>query len=319
LKFFQNTLFIAGREGNMYRQMGVAGMDSILKEKVPQGLDWKCVAYRNETHYSTNFKGFWDGLKFSYGGFYASGGGYITSRKIVIKPKTGIVLRDEPFKLISYNLMADTYLHYTTDGSQPNLSSPALSGDETPITLRKDSKIIVKSISVRKEYNRIDSAYFIVGDVFKSIPKPKNAKPGGLHYSYYEGTWDSIPVVKHLKPVQKGLADESFDVTKLDSRRDFICIMKGYLKINQKGYYILEMGGGNHHTKVYLNNQLILGQHFIIGEGEMYLAPLEAGFYPFRIEYFHKTGGEKLVPIYIKPEGDEDYAIPPDMLYNDSN
>lgn len=34
------------------------------------------------------------------------------------------VLSNRPFKLICYNLAADAYLHYTTDGTVPGISSP---------------------------------------------------------------------------------------------------------------------------------------------------------------------------------------------------
>ncbi len=315
-KALHNTLYIAGREGNAYKEMGVSAVDSVLRRKGPEGLEWTCVAYRNETHYSTNFKGFWDGLKFSYGGFYASMGGYPTSRKIAIKPKRGIVLEDVPFKLICYNLMADKYLHFTTDGTEPALSSPTLAGDETPISLASDSKIIVKSIGVRSQYNKIDSAGFVVGKTLKSIAEPTKLKQGGLHYAYYEGTWDSLPGFKKDKPVRQGFSEKDFDVNKFATNKNFACIMNGYLKIDQAGYYILEMGGGNDHSRVYLGNRQVLGDHFIRDEGEMYLLPLEAGFYPFRIEYFHKKEEAELVPIYIKPEGIEDFAIPAEMFYS---
>lgn len=309
---FKNTLFLAGRRGNALKEMGVAGMDSVLRKRAPIGLDWKCVAYDNETHYSTNFKGFWEGLKFSYGGFYASTGGYSTSQKIVIKPKRGIALKEVPFQFICYNLMADAYLHYTTDGSEPTVSSPMLSHDETPITISKDSKVIVKSIGVREKYNRKDSAYFVIGNTIPSIPEPKNVKPGGLLYAY----WDSHDGIHKSRPIKKGFADMEFDVNKLGEDRDFACVLTGYLRISKAGYYIIEMGGGNHLSKVYLNNMQVLGNDFVPGEGEMYLVPLEEGFYPLRIEYLHKNGDAPLSPIYLKPEGVEDFSLPSGMLYS---
>ncbi len=312
---FKNTLYIAGRKGNALKEMGVAGMDSVLRKKAPSGLDWKCVAYDNETHYSTNFKGFWDGLKFSYGGFYASTGGYSTSQKIVIKPKRGIVLKGVPFHFICYNLMADTYLHYTTDGSEPTLSSPTLAQDESPISITKDSKVIVKSIGVREKYNRKDSAYFVIGNTIPSITEPKNVKQGGLLYAY----WDSRTDINKRKPIKKGFANKEFDVNKFGREKDFVCILTGYLKISKAGYYIIEMGGGNHLSKVYLSNIQVLGNHFVPDEGEMYLVPLEEGFYPFRIEYVHRKGDAELSPIFLKPEGVEDFSIPSDMLYSNYN
>jgi len=317
LKSLNNTLFIIGREGDFYKLMGIAGIDSILHAKAPVGLDWKCMKYSNETHYSTNFKGFWDGLKFSYGGFYASPGGYYpTSRKIAIKPKRGIVLKDKPFKLICYNLMADTYVHYTTDGTEPTKSSPTLAGDETPLILKNNSKIILKSIGKREEYNRIDSCYFEIGSVFSAILRPKEIKPGGLHYAYYEGEWDTLPNLRKIKPATSGLAGKNFNVNKSSGKKNFACLMDGYIEIDQPGYYIFEMGSGNDYSKVYLGNQLILGNHFVHSDGEAYMMPLEKGFYPFRIEYFHKKGDNDLQPIYLKPENTDDFPIPSEMLYS---
>lgn len=317
-KELHNTLYIAGREGNAYNEMGLAEIDSVLRRKAPKGLDWTCLAYRNETHYSTNFKGFWDGLKFSYGGFYASTGGYPTSRKIAIKPKRGIVRKDVPFNLTCYNLIANRYLHFTTNGTEPTLSSPTLDGDETRISLAMDSKVLVKSIGVRSAYDKLDSACFVVGETFKSIAEPKKVKQGGLYYTCYQSTLDSFPDLKKSKPVKQGIAGKDFDVNKLVTDKNFVCILSGYIKIEQAGYYILEMGNGNDHTRVYLNNQQVLGNHFIRDEGEMYLLPLQAGFYPFRIEYFHKKGEAELVPVYLKPEGKEDFAIPVEMLYSET-
>jgi hypothetical protein len=291
----------------------------VLRRKAPKGLDWTCVAYRNETHYSTNFKGFWDGLKFSYGGFYASTGGYATSRKIAIKPQRGIVLKDVPFNLTCYNLVADRYLHFTTNGMEPTLSSPTLDGDETRISLARNSKVIVKSIGVRSAYNKLDSACFVVVEAFKSITEPKRVKQGGLHYACYQGAWDSFPDLKKSRPVKQGIADKDFDVNKFTADINFACIMTGYIKIEHPGYYILEMGKGNDHSRVFLNDRQVLGNHFIRDEGENYLVPLQAGFYPFRIEYFHKNGEGDLAPIYLKPEGKEDFAIPAEMLFSNMN
>jgi predicted alpha/beta superfamily hydrolase len=316
LTSLNNTLFIAGRKGNAYRDMGIAEMDSILQTKAPSGLNWGCTGYDNETHYSTNFKGFWDGLKFSYGGFYASTGGYMTSRKIAIKPKKGIVHKGTPFNLICYNLAADKYLYYTTDGTIPTSSSQKLAGEETPITLSANSKIIVKSLGVRKEYDRLDSAYFEISTVFSSIPKPREINPGGLNYMYYECEWEKLSDIKKLKPTRTGLADKNFDINKFSKQNSFVCNMEGYIEISKSGHYIFEMGGGNDFSKVYIGDRLVLGKNFVSGDGENFLVPLEKGYYPIRIEYYYKKGGKDLQPIYLKPELINDFPIPVEMLYH---
>ena len=307
-----NSLWIAGREGSAYNYMGTAEMDSLLHIKAPTGLTWRCAKYQGETHYSTQFKGVWDGLKFSYAGFYASEGGYPTSRKIAIKPNRGMVAKNSPFGLICYNVTQGPYIHYTTDDTQPTASSPALTGDETRITLSTSAKIIVKSIGVRPAYDRVDTAYFEVGDALPGIAKPEGIVPGGLNYKYYEGSWDTMPAFAKLKALKAGQAGKDFDLGSLPRQTGFALQMEGYMRIDNPGNYILELGGT--YFRVYINNQLILGGHNT-GNGENYMLPLEKGFYPLRIEYLHKKDTDNLEPLYIKPDGIDDYPVPVEVLY----
>jgi predicted alpha/beta superfamily hydrolase len=313
--YAHNTLFIAGRKGGAFAYMGVAGMDSILRARAPAALDWTCIPFTNETHYSTNFKGFWEGLKFSYGGFYASTGGYNTSRKIYIKPTNGIVLKDKPFTLFSYNLHADRYIHYTTDGSTPDASSPTLQGEETPVVLRADATLHVKSIGKRPAYNREATAHLKTGTVVPASRRPEGIQPGGLHYTYYEGNWSATPDLKKLSPRKSGFADNTFDINQFSKTSSYYLVKEGFLEIAEAGYYIFEMGTGNENTKVYVADQLILGDHFQPGDGENYVLPLEKGFYPYRIVYFHQKDSGPLQDIYLKVPGRDDFPVPPEMQY----
>ena len=69
----KNTLWIASRDGNDYRDMGIAAFDSLLKLKAPGNLSWKIETYPNETHFSAIWKGVYDGLRFSYAKFKING------------------------------------------------------------------------------------------------------------------------------------------------------------------------------------------------------------------------------------------------------
>lgn len=61
-----NTLWISNRDGEPLMGMGVSPFDVHLKSNTPTGLRWKTEAYSNETHFSTIWKGIYDGLKFIY-------------------------------------------------------------------------------------------------------------------------------------------------------------------------------------------------------------------------------------------------------------
>lgn len=307
LKGLHNTLFIANREGAPFHFMGAYGMDSILRAKSPKDLVWTCVKLSNENHFSTNLKGLWDGLKFSYGGYYPAGIGF--------KPLRGIIIKNKPFKLTCYTLLAEKYIAYTIDGTEPTRGSPKLSS-ETSLALPGDATVKIKSFCIREEYDQTVTAYLTAGDVFPSLAKPENVYPGGLHFSYYTGKWDTMPDLKKLKPVSTGVADQNFDVNQFKAAENFVCLMEGYMEIAKDGYYIFEMDNANDDSKVYVGNHLILAPQFEGALGQNFMVPFRKGFYPIRIEYLHKKGKPDLVPVYLKPEGVDDFPIGTEMLYS---
>ena len=314
LQRLHNSLWIAGRIGHAYNEMGIAMMDSILQAKAPEGLDWACQKYPNETHYSTQFKGCWDGLKFSYGGFYASTGGYVASRIIDISPLNGTVVPGVPFTLSSYNLQSAKYIHYTMDGTEPTKASPTLD-ERNKISISAESKIIARSFGIRDEYNKVTTAIFKTSDWFPSVQLPGKAKSGGLHYSYYEGSSDQLSGFKKAKPMKSGVAAKDFELSAFPAQKDFAILLEGYIEIKKDGYYLLSLGG-EEGSKVYLDNNLVLGQHYHQQiRGENYLVPLAKGFHKIEIQYWHKKNGQNLQPVYITPESQDGYPIPPDILY----
>ncbi|WP_167018869.1 alpha/beta hydrolase-fold protein [Chitinophaga sp. Cy-1792] len=312
LGHLQNSLWLAGREGSPFHFMGLAKMDSLLSVKKLAGLSWKRQLYYNETHYSTQFKGLWDGLKFSYGGFYASPHGYLSSRQLLIKPQGGLILKGKPFNLVCSNLADSPYVHYTTDGSVPTAMSPSLSGEQTRLTLHKSTLIRYKSIGVRPEYNREDSAFFELGGVIRAVTPPAGIQPGGLQYRYYEGSWTTLPDLTTLTPVRSGNTGQQFDLSALPPQTGYALAMEGYIKIEKAGYYIFEQSGKD--FRMFLNNRQYLGKH-ITNIGEFYMVPLDKGYHALRIEYLHIKGTDNPQPLYIKPEDADDFPVPLNMLY----
>jgi len=66
IKGIRNTLWISSRDGGAQDEMGISGFNSLLALKASTDLQWKVEAYPNETHFSTIWKGLYDGLKFTY-------------------------------------------------------------------------------------------------------------------------------------------------------------------------------------------------------------------------------------------------------------
>lgn len=307
LKGLQNSLWVAGREGYPYQFMGTAAIDAILRAKAPAELAWTAVPYSNETHFSLLYKGLWDGLKFSYGGYYGK-------RGIELKPMNGIVLKDSPFKLWCYNLLANRYIRYSTDSLEP-ASTAASIAFENKLSFNGTTTFTAKSFAVRDEHDKTTKGTFEIGTTLPAVHKPGGVKAGGLHYSYYEGNWSNLPDFKNLKPTRSGFAGDDFDLTSFPRNTSFSLVLDGYIEIKEEGYYIFELGGDSG-SKVYLGERLLIGDHYKADYGETFMVPLQKGFYSLRVEYLHRKGGSDLVPVYVKPEGQEDFPIPPGMEYS---
>jgi hypothetical protein len=59
-----------------------------------------------------------------------------------------------------------------------------------------------------------------------------------------------------------------------------------------------------------------MGDNNLPGAGQNYMLPLEKGFYPIRIEYLQKPGGNRLSPLWWKPASHGDTMIPMELLYS---
>jgi predicted alpha/beta superfamily hydrolase len=306
LHFTNTTLLMTGREGAPLQFMGVAAMDSVFKAKAPSGLRWKMNVYSDETHNSMIFRTVYDGLKYTYYGF--------SHDPLVFYPANGTVLKGHPLKILcNSDLMKE--VRYTTDGSEPTRTSAEKDGGF--ITLTGAASLKVKAFCNRDEYSKIATGSFKEGESLPAGPKPKNAKPGGFSYSYYEGAWDSLPDFKKLKPVQSGLTDSVFDIHKLPHQNNFACLVQGWLEVKEDGYYLFgfDCAGG---ARLSLDKQVLIDYNGLHegGQFQTYTIPLVKGFYPFRLEYFQKQGSPGLQIAYILPGSGNPDNIPFSLQYN---
>ncbi len=182
------TLFIGGRDTAGLRDMKIDSMINVLKNTAPASAHWKAVSYPGESHSSVRLKATYDGLKYIYEGF----GG-----DIEVYPQAGIVVKQQPFIIWCF---ADTArLHYTLDGTIPTEVSPKAQRD---IAIDSTATVIYKQIGNRSRYNKTVSRNYTQGEVLKPVTLPKNQKPGGFRYKYYEIAGTDRLDLKLLKPVK---------------------------------------------------------------------------------------------------------------------
>ncbi|WP_367867270.1 alpha/beta hydrolase-fold protein [Pedobacter sp. WC2423] len=281
------TLFISGREGEEGKVMKIDTMNTILKKYAPAGLTWKSIAYPNETHNSIRLKSTYDGLKFCYAGF---------NNKAQFRPMNGIILKDKPFKIWFFN--DTTTVHYTLDGTIPTILSDKMQHE---LTLNTAAKVTTENFTARARYNHTVTGDFAAGKILPPVSKQKNVKPGGFNYAYYEGKWANWPDFKNLKnPVKAGITNGDFKLDKIQKKDNIAVIIDGQLESKEEGYYIFILENGEE-ANLYLCNRLLMRITDSNSKLCTYMVPLTKGFYPFRIESFHKEEGYKLKLSYLTP------------------
>jgi predicted alpha/beta superfamily hydrolase len=283
------TFYISGREGFGMTDMGITAMDTVLKGITKAGLTWKITGYPDETHGSVRLKSMYDGLKFSYAGF--------GTKQIEFHPMRGIMLKDKPIKIWYFDDAAK--VRYTIDGTEPLLTSAKM---QKEITLNATAKVTAKLFTSGGRFDRVLTGDFKEGTYLPALTKAKGMKPGGLHYSYYEGEWDKLPDFAVLKPVKTGIADSTFNLDKLPRKDNFALVLEGDLEVKEDGYYIFALSSDDG-SQFYLNNQLLLDNDGLHNNDphKSYILPLQKGFYPIKVAYFQKDGGRNLTLQYITP------------------
>ncbi|AMP98498.1 hypothetical protein AY601_1583 [Pedobacter cryoconitis] len=281
------TFFMSGREGEQGKVMKIDTMNTILKNYAPAGLTWKSIAYPNESHNSIRLKSTYDGLKFSYAGF---------DNKAEFHPRNGIILKDKPIKLWYFN--DTTTVNYTLDGTMPTILSNKMKHE---ITLTAAAKVTTENFTARARYNQVVSGDFIAGKTLNPISKKKNVKAGGFNYAYYEGKWEKWPDFKDLKnPVKTGITNGDFKLDKIQKKDNIAVVIDGQLEAKEDGYYIFILENGEE-ANFFLGKRLLMRMTTSNNQLCTYIVPLKKGFYPIRLESFHKNDGYKLKLTYLTP------------------
>ncbi|MDW7694507.1 alpha/beta hydrolase-fold protein [Flammeovirgaceae bacterium SG7u.111] len=296
-------LFYTGREGQGYIGMGLNTMDSIL-QKLDNELDWKSVAYPNETHGSVRYKSIYDAMQYIYEGFGTS--------VVSMHPMGGIMLKDQP--IMVFCTTEHPNIRFTTDGSEPTADSPKL--EKRMLVLEQPTVLKTRAFSKRGGGTTTTNEYKL-GEAMPTVNKPKKATKGSLNYTYYEGKWDSLPDFSQLKKADKGVMENSFDFSILPKKENYACVFEGYLHIEEEGYYAFGITSDDG-SKMYLNEEMIINNDGLhaMEEPVSYILPLKEGFYPIKIEFFQQGGGQGIEIFYLKPNTQEPLPLSFDLLYS---
>jgi alpha-L-fucosidase len=162
---------------------------------------------------------------------------------VVLDLKGNLDITDPPQILSDFDVFVDTLqvrlkserenvqIRYTTDQSGPDLKSKLYTG---PFSTGKSIMVAARCYRDGKPVSGVSTR--IIRKI-EANPAVNLAKPvPGIVYSYYEGTWDSVPDFDKLKPLKEGtLGNFSLDQKKIKEFYGFR--FKGYILIPSDDMY----------------------------------------------------------------------------------
>jgi hypothetical protein len=228
---------------------------------------------------------------------------------VKVLPQGGIIENGKKAHLF---INGDTkYLHYTTDGREPDINSPTYNKN---ILLTKACELKIKIIpSAKSDTLKSVSFKYTEGSALEPIKSIKGLKPG-LEYSYYEGIWNTLPDFHALKPRSNGITQ--IPDLSVALKKDSCAIQfNGYVFIDKDDMYNI-YSVSDDGSKVFINDKLIVnndGNHGSVPEA--YLIPLKKGYYPIKILYFENSGGQELQVGYWT-DGNKPKPFTKDILFH---
>ncbi|AUP77991.1 PA14 domain-containing protein [Flavivirga eckloniae] len=285
------TLFIGARKGGPYKGMGIDSMEAALKEHAPDNLDWKIVAYEDETHNSVIYKLNYDGIKFISQDHRNS--------SIRFVPNQGEVIPGIPLSI--FMMQPYEKLRYTLDGSEPDFNSEFM---KDSVSISKPTTFKVKIPLKRDNTRPAISGEFVEGKKLKGIKKGKKYL-AGLHYTYYEGDFKKLPDFDTLNSLKTGVVTKGFELQSFPKKTSFASVFKGYFEAKTSGYHYFALTSDDG-LKFYIHDKLMINNDWrhAAFEQKSTVVYLEKGLHPIRYEYFQFDGGAE-INLYYKAPGEK--------------
>lgn len=198
-------------------------------------------------------------------------------------------------------------IRYTTDGSEPNASSPLY---KDPIPLNASTILKSRVFFAAGGASEIDTADFL--KVEPDAAATANAAPG-LQYAYYEGKWDSMPAFYKLTEKKRGhVLLPSLDSVSTRAN-EYGLQFHGWITIPETGvytFYTISDDG----SQLYIGDTRVVDNDGCHGDLERSGdRALMAGKHPLTLNYFQNASGQTL-QVFIKGPHLEKQPIPASML-----
>ena len=258
------AIYIAGRSGAGFKEMGLDGLQAAFQAKAAPTLHWTVASFEDETHDSLKLKGTYDGLKYLYGGY--------TQEPVEIGPSDGIVVKNWPIRLSVFGRRVRA--RYTRDGSNPTEASPLI--DDGGISAEDPESIRIKLLSNRGLFDQAITLNIQSGvPLTPRAPGNAGSADGAWHYAVYGA--EAWPRLSHGRPISQGSTQHELAFDTFKEKHFAVHVWRRVL-IPEDGYYVFYMDA--EHGRLKLD-----GRELMVRDGDAphgtqtYLAPLRRGVY----------------------------------------
>lgn len=237
----KTILFIATNDYS-FETNGGKTFNTVLQTKAPKSIHWQLKTYQNETHYSVQYKAFYDGLKYIYSGCWPE--------KFDFAPRGGFIEKGKPIRLFVAN--KNPSVSYTLDGTDPTEKSPRFAPDQA-IIISKPATLNVKTIATRDQYKDSLNAFFYPIDRHKL--KSEQIKDTSTVHLSLSSSWDELPSTNVAETVHK--SQTNLDSQQANKSTNAVAIIKKTLKVDTDSYYVfvIDAPGG---SRLYVGHALLI-------------------------------------------------------------
>lgn len=173
-----------------------------------------------------------------------------------------------------------------------------------PIEISESADITCYIKNGKDEYSTLESHNFIKTE---SLPAVEVTDPSpGLKYSYYEGTWQTMPDFMQLNASHEAIAENLLFQNLAKQKNNYAIRYIGFINIAEDNLYqyLIKAEGSCH---FYIDNHLIIDDQNKVKGGNLGTVALNKGYHAVRIEYLAAQESSRL-RFYTKKNGEDDFT-----------
>ena len=190
----------------------------------------------------------------------------------------------------------DMAVHYTLDGTVPDVSSPRYT---EPISIGETTLVRARAARAGVLAAEVSSAQYTFLKPMAAVdPGPVE---GGLTYEYFEGRWGRTREMESLGPVARGTTEAITDGPR-KRENQFGFRFSGYIQVPRDGLYTFT-------TRTDDGSTLFIGDKQVVDNDGLHgtrdaagSVALKAGYHPITVWYFEAGGDKELRVFYEGPD-----------------